>query len=142
MTPEEYLQIVRAELARLAQHDGADRLAGTVTRMLAPHTEFGIYGECEHNHEQIGWNGPWPVYEPGVVLVDEIGLTCRHEYSACTQCCTDQIHGGDLVQREDCAVAGHDVFWRSCWPCQVWLDAGDALGIPRPEGQAANLTAP
>ena len=143
MATEEYLQIVRAEIARLAQQDGSDRLAATVTRMLAPHTEFGIYGECEHNHEQIGWNGPRPVYEPGVVLVDEIGPTSNHEFSTCTQCCTDQIHGGDEIQREDCANANvDDVFWHSCWPCQAWLDAGDGLGIPRPESLAANLTAP
>lgn len=132
MTAEEYVRVVRTEIARLSQHtDG--RLGQAMTRMLAQHTEFGIYDECEHEHRQIGWNGPWPVYEPGVADVDEIGPTCNHVYSVCSQCCTDQLHGSDPVQREDCADACHDPFWHSCWPCQAWLDAGDALGLSRPD---------
>lgn len=141
MSPEEYVQAVRNEITRLSlQHPSADRLGITVTRMLAQHTEFRIYDECEHDHQQIGppedtrsarcWNGARPIYEQGVVLVDEIGLTCNYVYSVCSQCCTDQLHGGDQVQREDCADAGNDPFWHSCWPCQAWLDAGGSLGIP------------
>lgn len=136
----EYVQAVRGEITRLAmQHHSADRLGVALGKVLQPHTEYGIYDECEHDHQQIGWNGSWPVYEPGVVLVDEIGTTCNQVASACTHCCTEQIHGGDEVQREDCADASHDVFWRGCWPCQTWLDAGDALGIPRPDSLAARL---
>ena len=135
MTNNEYVQKVRDEIEAFMTSSGA-QLAVAMTKVLASHTEFKIYDECEHEHKPIGKTDDEEyLFEPGVVEVEDIGMTCNHAYSVCRQCCTDQQHGGDWYQREDCANAHNAIGTAPCWPCQPWLAAGDALSIPRPETQ-------
>ncbi|GAA2772933.1 hypothetical protein [Saccharopolyspora taberi] len=121
MTPDEYVQTVRDEIVRLSiQHTSADQLGMAITSILNAHREFPIYDECDHEHDQI---------DTHVADIEDIGLTCNKIKSACSLCCTED--GGGDYQDERCA----DAHTSDCWPCQPWLDAGDALSIPRPDTQ-------
>jgi hypothetical protein len=79
------LDIIAADLA-LAK--------AALLRIRRIHRPWGVYGECGHGHTEAGGE---------VKGIDDIGLTCLHEYDICTECCTD----GERFQTEACA-SGHD----------------------------------
>lgn len=81
-------------------------LATRIEAVLELHSALNIYDECGHDHE-------WPD-EPGVVEVEEIGLTCADGllYQVCRECC---VHV-EQYQSEEC-VDHHDQ--SHCWPCRT-----------------------
>jgi hypothetical protein len=81
-----------------------DTAESRIDAALALHSEFRIYGECDHQHNED---------DPGVKSIENVGLTCEdgYEYSICRECCTS----GSGYQSEDCAE--HDRVF--CWPCET-----------------------
>jgi hypothetical protein len=69
-------------------------LLGVISAVRALHRPYGIYDECDHQHEEAGGD---------VIDASEIGLTCAKLYDVCRECCTDD---GDY-QGESCAD-GHE----------------------------------
>jgi hypothetical protein len=51
------------------------------------HKPYGIYDECDHDHD--GKDGP------DVVLVEDIGFTCAKLYDICSACC--EPHAGQSL---------------------------------------------
>jgi hypothetical protein len=86
-----------AEWLRLTQeHDALPQLTAALRAVLALHKPWGIYTECDHDHQEED--------EPGVVEIDMVGLTCREGlmYEVCVECC---IEDGpfEQFQFEHCA---------------------------------------
>ena len=75
---------IATALAALAERDRQ------LDAVRAIHKLWKVYGECDHDHQELG--------EPGVFDVDEIGYTCAYEYDVCGACC------GMQFQSEECAT--------------------------------------
>lgn len=85
--PDDRLKTVdRAARLRRAERERVKALIAEI------HIPFSIYTECDHDHDED---------EPGVLQVEEVGLTCKDGlmYRICTVCC---LSGGDY-QPEHCA---------------------------------------
>ena len=100
----------------------ARRLLAAVEAVLAHHSEFRIYDECDHEHSQEEVDAGTAVDCPGADFV-----TCRdgYAYSVCRACCT-----GGWSQMEECA-SDHD--HGDCWPCPTcWAITTALLGEGSP----------
>jgi hypothetical protein len=74
-----------------------------LTRVRALHSPYAIYADCDHAHE---------AGEPGVVEVEDIGLTCNHVYDVCKECCMN-VPVAWMGQSEECASTHrHRKDWR------------------------------
>lgn len=69
-------------------------LRATIERVRSLHKPFGVYDECDHQHESEDTSA-------GVFDVPDIGLTCLKMYDICRECCV----GWSDSQSEWCADA-------------------------------------
>ncbi len=82
-------------------------LQARIDAALALHSQFRVYTECGHHHEDD---------DPDVIEIDEIGLACGDGfmYLICANCCTG---GSREWQTEACASEHKHDGSATCWPC-------------------------
>jgi hypothetical protein len=110
-TPRSNHEALKAHVAVCASHPAAEfrkraeQAEAKLAAVVALHRPCPLYDECGHDHQEG---------EPGVIYVDEVGLTCDagRTGTVCMHCHTD----GDGMVREDA--------WDAKYPCDTLKAAG------------------